>query len=147
MKGLTVRRRSSNKPANDGIELYSDTDDIIDSESVVTFLGPNNGITSKMLLGQDTFRVAAFLQRVRNGLTFRYQRGDKTEYSGEPMNWLQTGIACELLALGGKWQKGRIKIRLVFEPDEPVVEELQDSNEIPVDSDSPLDSIRQSDSA
>lgn len=36
--------------------------------------------------------------------------------------WLGEGIPCETLRVGGGWEKGRVRIRLEFVPDEPTPE-------------------------
>jgi len=54
--------------------------------------------------------------------------------------WFTTGIDCEILNTDGKgWKKGkvRIKVSLEFQPDEPEIEAIENSN-----SESSLDDIR-----
>ena len=60
-------------------------------------------------------------------------------------NWSYTGIECSVMIPGQNWQKGRLKLRLQFIPDE--VEENAEAAEIQAENESdpsPLDDIRQS---
>ncbi|MEH2291950.1 MAG: KGK domain-containing protein [Nostoc sp.] len=53
--------------------------------------------------------------------------------------WFVNGVICKLLqAQGGGWQKGKIRIRFEFVPDEPIPTKPL----IPTNSTSPLDDLR-----
>ncbi len=34
-------------------------------------------------------------------------------------SWFGEGVPCEVLRVGGSWEKGRLRIRLEYIPDEP----------------------------
>ena len=72
-----------------------------------------------VVVSDTTFKVSAFLAKVKSNV-----QGD-----GKARNELfDRGLSCEVLRPGANWQKGKVRIRLEFCPDEP---------------ESPLDDIRQ----
>lgn len=72
-----------------------------------------------VVVTDTTFKVSAFLAKVKSNV-----QGD-----GKARNELfDRGLSCEVLRPGANWQKGKVRIRLEFCPDEP---------------ESPLDDIRQ----
>lgn len=72
-----------------------------------------------VVLTDTTFKVGAFVAKMKSQV-----QGDQ-----KPTKELfDRGVSCEVLRPGANWQKGKVRIRLEFCPDEP---------------ESPLDDIRQ----
>lgn len=69
-------------------------------DGVVDLSGKNCGIVSNSII-----RVDKLMHLIKRHL------GDKGE-------WLGEGFECELLVPGGIWQKGRIRLRIEFSPEE-----------------------------
>ena len=47
--------------------------------------------------------------------------GNSSLGENESADWVQDGVTCKvLLASGGGWQKGKVRLRLEFIPDQPV---------------------------
>ncbi|BAU14716.1 hypothetical protein LEP3755_52670 [Leptolyngbya sp. NIES-3755] len=80
---------------------------LLQEDGVIDLSGKNLGIISDRIV-----RVNALLNTIKRHL------GDKRE-------WLNEGFECEMLAPGGIWQKGRIRLQLEFHPEQP--NELFDS--------------------
>lgn len=74
-----------------------------------------------VVIRDTTFKVDAFLAQMKSSVP-----GDSQTLNNE---LFEQGISCEMLRPGANWQKGKVRIRLEFCPDEPV---------------SPLDDIRHS---
>lgn len=66
------------------------------------------------LVGTTTFKVATLRNVIKD--RFISQTGNQNG-----VNWLETGISCELVdvSAGGGWKKGKIRLHLEFVPDEP----------------------------
>ncbi|MBD2626466.1 KGK domain-containing protein [Trichormus variabilis] len=58
----------------------------------------------------------------------------------KPDDWINNGVACQILKPGKNWQTGklRIKVNLEFCPDDPEIEQTTKSQE----PESPLDDLR-----
>lgn len=72
----------------------------------------------QIVISHTTFKVSEFLDALKRN----YLYSDKAEA------WLNKGINCEVLSPGKSWSKGKLKMSLIFCPDEV---------------ESPLDDIRQ----
>ncbi|MBL1199127.1 MAG: hypothetical protein FWK04_08575 [Nostoc sp. GBBB01] len=83
-----------------------------------------------------TFKVSELKEKVRSFVN----QETKGNYISSKLRWFSEGGAkCEVLRLeGGGWQKGRLRFRLEFIPDEPV----QSQSLVPTASSSPLDDLR-----
>ena len=110
----------------------------IDSEgkqkdSVISF-------TSPLMLKIDNL-MTALRQAMRDNILDSLCH--KLEHRGclpNDKRWFTTGIDCEILNTDGKgWKKGKviIQVSLEFQPDEPEIEAIENSN-----SESSLDDIR-----
>ncbi|MEP0872250.1 hypothetical protein NDA01_20770 [Trichocoleus desertorum AS-A10] len=74
--------------------------------------------SDQIVVSHTTFKTGEFLELLkRNHL-----------YSDKAKEWLGKGVSCEVLSPSKGWRRGKVKIALIFCPDEP---------------DSPLDDIRQ----
>lgn len=91
--------------------LYLDQNDV---------LSVNTAEHGWVVISYRTFKAGDFMTELK-----RYVQGGGTATS----LLFDEGLPCEVLKLCSNWQKGKIKIRLEFCPDEPI---------------SPLDDIRQS---
>jgi hypothetical protein len=47
----------------------------------------------------------------------------KNVIGGDMNAWAGEGVKCEILRPGERWQKGKVRLRLEFVPDEPTPEE------------------------
>lgn len=72
----------------------------------------------QIVVSHTTFKVGEFLELLKRDYL----------YSDEAEEWLGKGIGCEVLSPSKGWCRGKVKIGLIFCPDEP---------------ESPLDDIRQ----
>lgn len=89
--------------------IYLNENDVLSVDNSSGWVVTNN----------TTFKVDAFIAQMKSSV----QGHEK------PKNELfEQGISCEMLRPGANWQKGKVKIRLEFCPDQP---------------ESPLDDIRQ----
>lgn len=91
--------------------LYLNKDDVLSVDK-------SNGW---VVMSDTTFKVDAFISQMKSSV-----QGSSQTLKNE---LFEQGISCEMLRPGANWQKGKVKIRLEFCPDEPV---------------SPLDDIRHS---
>lgn len=74
-----------------------------------------------IIISHTTFKVYEFMKVLKDN----YFGGIISELTNK---WFMEGISCEVLSPGKSWQKGKVKLGLVFCPDEV---------------ESPLDDIRQ----
>ncbi len=58
------------------------------------------------IMFQCTFKIGEFMAIIKEKL-------------GEEENFFTEGVDCEILRPGKNWQKGKVKMRLEFYPDEP----------------------------
>lgn len=96
-------------------------------------------------LSNSLFRIDEFEQHIKAGVLGIHISDIKkpSAYTKPKLNWLEDGVDCEaLVARQGKWQNGKIRIKLSVEfIPEPSTEVLQPEA---INSESPLDDIRQS---
>ena len=62
-----------------------------------------------------------------NEMTLQVMRCLGGEMKNLASNWLGDGLTCELLKPGKEWQKGKLRLRLEFVPDEPSEDRPNDS--------------------
>jgi hypothetical protein len=123
-------------------EIYSTSNEPITLDDVISL---QDGQV-KTYLSHDTFRVREFLEKLKSQLAHKYEQGGKTNYRHDVTLWFGSGVPCEILPVNGQWQSGKIRMQIVFEPDEvsaeqsvaTASEESDDSRQA-----SPLDEIRQ----
>ncbi len=72
---------------------------ILQENCVIDFPEEDCGICS-----DRTVRVDCLLETIKN-------------YLGNLDQWIDEGITCEVLAPGGIWQEGRIRLRIEFSPE------------------------------
>ncbi|MEH1802157.1 MAG: KGK domain-containing protein [Nostoc sp.] len=88
-------------------------------------------VAQNSINSSPTSTVRELMERLKFSLHGNYDGQKQTA-----IGWVENGVPCELLsAQGGGWQKGRIRIRFEFVPDEP-------TPLIPPNSTSPLDDLR-----
>ncbi|MBD3886880.1 hypothetical protein IFO70_35200 [Phormidium tenue FACHB-886] len=63
--------------------------------------------------------------------------------AASPVEFISDGVECEVLNPGQSWQKGKLKLCLVFYPDELKETRLEDNPQDNLEPESPLNSIRQ----
>ena len=79
------------------------------------------------------FIIEQFVKEIVNKLT-----GNKDFRQG----WLEEGVSCSILVPGQDWQRGNLRIRIEFTPEQPDPQEEPELAATP-DVPSPLDDIRQ----
>lgn len=100
---------------------------ILQAGEVVSLRNTNNSF----LISHNTFKADEFI------LVMQEILGRVKQW------WFAEGVECEILTPSSTWQKGRVRICLEFCPEEPIVDELpQTENEHNQDIDSSLDEIR-----
>ncbi|NJN85089.1 MAG: KGK domain-containing protein [Leptolyngbyaceae cyanobacterium SL_7_1] len=68
----------------------------------------------RILMSNPTFRVNEFLDALAQLIS-----DQEDEWTEETEGWFNHGLACEVLRLGNQgWQRGRVRIRLEFCPDD-----------------------------
>ena len=96
-------------------------------------------------LSHPLFRMDEFEQRIKAEVLGIHisDLENPSAYTKPKLNWLEDGVDCEaLVARQGKWQNGKIRIKLSIEfIPEPSTELFKPES---VSSESPLDDIRQS---
>lgn len=104
------------------MSVFELNDDDVISMSIPSF---NTGTTCK---------VSELKQKVKE---FANQENKGSAYPNAKVKWFSEGVQCELLKPQNGWQKGKIRFRLEFVPDEPP-QKLPTS----VTQSSPLDDLR-----
>ncbi|MEH1981549.1 KGK domain-containing protein [Nostoc sp.] len=70
----------------------------------------------KNLAQASTSRISELINEIKDLLSGSYQYHP---------DWLEDGVECELLQVGGSWRKGKIRLHLEFIPDEPEVTSVE----------------------
>ena len=129
---------------HDNLEIICEVilEDKFDMEDKFEILNDNEILSLeewvRILLQQPTYKVSEFMQ----ALIPLVQNRTNT-WTKDKVNWFSKGVPCEVLKLDAKgWRKGRVRLAIVFLPDEPEVEETPATNEIE-QPESPLDDLRQ----
>lgn len=74
-----------------------------------------------VLIKAQTFKISEYVE------TLKYNSLASFKMPGE---WFEQGVPCNYLkASGGGWQKGKLRLRLEFVPDEPAVAEPPEGHE------------------
>lgn len=71
--------------------------------------------SGRILMSNPTFKVNEFLDALAQLVSER-----EAEWSDEYEGWFGEGLDCEVLRFGNQgWQRGRVRIRLEFSPEQP----------------------------
>jgi len=77
----------------------------------------------RVLMTNPTFKVGEFIDALAQAISDR-----EDDWVEENEGWFGEGLECEALRFGTKgWQRGRVRIRLEFSPDESAPQKLLDS--------------------
>ncbi len=77
----------------------------------------------RVLMTNPTFKVGEFIDALAQAISDR-----EDDWVEENEGWFGEGLECEALRFGTKgWQRGRVRIRLEFSPDESAPPKLLDS--------------------
>ncbi|UBF27017.1 KGK domain-containing protein [Kovacikia minuta CCNUW1] len=77
----------------------------------------------RVLMTNPTFKVGEFIDSLAQAISDR-----EDDWVEENEGWFGEGLACEALRFGNRgWQRGRVRIRLEFCPDESAPPKLLDS--------------------
>ncbi len=69
----------------------------------------------RVLMTNPTFKVGEFLDALAQAISDREE-----DWSEETEGWFSNGLECEALRFQNQgWQRGRVRIRLEFAPDNP----------------------------
>ncbi len=76
----------------------------------------------RVLIYDPMFKAAKLLLEMRSRVIDIYSHHWQEESAQPKKRWLSDGVRCELLKPGGRWQSGKIRMRICLEfcPDEPV---------------------------
>jgi hypothetical protein len=106
-----------------------------------------------LLFGEETFTVAKFVKlltqdfRQKNNPLYHLGAG-QVQMKLDESKWHSQSLDCQLLKVGSKgWQKGKIKSKFSFFPeessDEKIVVYFEFSPDEPLQPESPLDDLRE----
>jgi hypothetical protein len=77
----------------------------------------------RVLMTNPTFKVGEFIDALAQAISDR-----EDDWAEENEGWFGDGLMCEALRFGTKgWQRGKVRIRLEFSPDESAPQKLLDS--------------------
>jgi KGK domain len=96
----------------------------------------------KSPLHASTFTVKEMVTKITNKMGTNDRGGSELD-GGTLTEWAVIGLPCQVLCVGGDWQKGRVRISLEFVPDQP--EELEEAvllSPAVSGEESPLDDLR-----
>ncbi|NJP11116.1 MAG: KGK domain-containing protein [Leptolyngbyaceae cyanobacterium RU_5_1] len=69
----------------------------------------------RVLMANPTFKVGEFLDALAQAISDR-----EDDWADENEGWFGDGLECEALRFNAQgWQRGRVRIRLEFSPEEP----------------------------
>lgn len=69
----------------------------------------------RILMPNATFKVSEFLDTLAQVISEQ-----EPEWTDECEDWFDRGLRCEVLRFGNQgWQRGRVRIRLEFYPEQP----------------------------
>ncbi len=106
-----------------------DVPEILEGTEVMTIKD-----TDQILMPHTTFKVSEIFTKLQ-----QHTPGNTVP----KRKWFVEGAECEILNPYKGWRKGKVKICLLFYPDEPAVEEPPASNKPEsTEPESPLDDIR-----
>ncbi|MEH2085993.1 KGK domain-containing protein [Nostoc sp.] len=102
-------------------EIILNDDDVVSMDKEISFTGNATSTCGELI---ESLKDLAF--------------GESTSQRNETVD----GITCKvLLVKGGGWQKGRLRLRLDFVPEEPEVPQ-QNPSTVSLEQQSPLDDLR-----
>ncbi|MGA7934609.1 MAG: KGK domain-containing protein [Kovacikia sp.] len=77
----------------------------------------------RVLMTNPTFKVGEFIDALAQAISDREE-----DWIEENEGWFGDGLTCEALRFGKNgWQRGKVRIRLEFSPDESAPQKLLDS--------------------